>query len=324
MLSVKPILSNGKLGRGRDTMSNSGGRRGSAALSLSLSSSWKTPRRVGVRICEEANDILEISTRTDRAARGDLALFYSDDFVPDPMIECSQCNYEAESDLEAGGFRIFNLPDGGWQLLCKNCEPPDPSWEFDRFVAVADSLLPAELLQVVFLYLNSRDMQACALVCRDWSEFSWTVLTIKDNPCLLPWLTDVARFRNVWVLRVLLHDSTRPDACVMQLCDYLHQIDALSELQVTGITSDGTVKRLAQALRFHRTLQVLDLSRCRFRYEALTALLSALEENDADFVRLSLPRCCVDTAHHKYPTIAAAQKALAALMAGTPIIASLV
>ena len=69
--------------------------------------------------------------------------------------------YEAESDAEAGNFRIYNLPDGGWQLLCTKCEPPDDTWEFDRTVAVVDALLPPDLMQLVYLFLTSGDSRVC-------------------------------------------------------------------------------------------------------------------------------------------------------------------
>ena len=43
------------------------------------------------QINEEANDILEISTRSVRVERGDLELFYPEDYEPDPVIECYVC-----------------------------------------------------------------------------------------------------------------------------------------------------------------------------------------------------------------------------------------
>lgn len=42
----------------------------------------------GVQICEDANNVFEISTRSVRVERGDLELYYPDDFEPEPVIEC--------------------------------------------------------------------------------------------------------------------------------------------------------------------------------------------------------------------------------------------
>jgi hypothetical protein len=301
---------------------------GSMNLNASLSTSMarlQVPRaRRGVQICEDANDVLEISTRSVRVERGDLELFYPEDYEPDPIIECFVCKYEAESDAEAGNFRIYNLPDGGWQLLCTKCEPPDDTWEFDRTVAVVDALLPPDLMQLVYLFLTSGDSRICAHVCRQWNSLSWTVLTLHDDAFFTKKITHPEKMRNVWVLRVYLHDAVSAAVYCGHLCDYLISVEALSELQLTGVSGDAPITRLAEALRDHRYLQVLDIGACEFHHAALTAVLSALEENEASELELILPRCCMDKPGHKFSSSEAAYQALDRLLSGTRITATLV
>eukprot|EP00667_Euglena_gracilis_P012823 EG_transcript_13206 len=321
VMSPKPTVSGGKLARGGNALF---GRLGNIFLNASLGSSLiKASKRRGVHICEERNDVFEISTRADRVERGDLELFYPDDWVPDPVIECCVCRYEAENDPEAGAFRIFNLPDGGWQLLCPKCNPPDPAWEFDRTVAVIDALLPPDLLQQVFLFLGDADSQVCAQVCRTWNDLSWTVLTLLGDGYYTKKLR-CDKMRNVWVLRVYLHDVATADAYCNELSDNLYQVDGLIELQLTGVAGDKAICRLAQALRPHRLLQVVDLGACEFSNKALTALLSAMEDNEAASLELTLPRCCMDTDGHRFSSAAAARQALQAVVSGTHIVAQLV
>ena len=58
--------------------------------------------------------------------------------------------------------------------------------------------------------------------------------------------------RNVWVLRVYLHDAVSAAVYCGHLCDYLISVEALSELQLTGVSGDAPITRLAEALRDHR------------------------------------------------------------------------
>eukprot|EP00668_Euglena_longa_P011978 GGOE01014400.1.p1 GENE.GGOE01014400.1~~GGOE01014400.1.p1 ORF type:complete len:370 (+),score=77.24 GGOE01014400.1:65-1111(+) len=292
--------------------------------SLNSSAAPSLRGKRGVQICEDANKVLEISTRSVRVERGDLELYYPDDFEPDPVIECFVCKYEAESETEAGGFRIYNLPNGGWQLLCPKCNPPDDTWEFDRTVAVSDSLLSPDLVQLIFLFLASEQTKVCAQVCRQWNELSWTTLTLCEGPSYLMRLQNGDKLRNVWVLRVFLHQAKDVPLRVRQLCDHLFYIEALAELTLTGVRGDALILLLAQALKPHRFLQVLDVGACRFQLAGLRALLGAMDDNQCVTVEFVLPRCCLDSEDHKHASVAAASNALRPLLAGTNVIATLV
>lgn len=315
--SPKPCL---RMSRLRQSPESPFTRLGSSVRNVNFDTSLRTPKPFrGVQFCEDANDILEISTRSVRVERGDLALFYSEDYEPDPVIECFACKYESESDTEAGNFRIFNLPDGGWQMLCPRCDPPDPAWEFDRTVAVVDILLPPDIMQLIFLFLSELEAWLCAGVCHQWDDLSWTVLTLRSERAFARHLHAAEKMRNVWVLRACLDEVQAWPECMALLCDNLHRITTLFQLQLTGVRGDAAIKRLAQALQPHATLQVLDLGACDFKRGGLQAILAALAENQTGCVELILPKTCMDTAQLKYATTAEAQQAVDALLVGSNV-----
>eukprot|EP01012_Entosiphon_sulcatum_P055807 TRINITY_DN7835_c0_g1_i2.p1 TRINITY_DN7835_c0_g1~~TRINITY_DN7835_c0_g1_i2.p1 ORF type:complete len:295 (-),score=16.26 TRINITY_DN7835_c0_g1_i2:335-1198(-) len=141
-------------------------------------SSSHGPRRT-VRIEEGHNRYLDISTRSTRVERGDLEWYYSDDpAAAEGIVECFLCKEEPEEDAVRMTYRIFDLPNGDWRILCPNCSPPDNTWVFDRCVGES-FLFPSDVLQHIFLFLPKTP--ELGLVCQQWNEVSWTRLHLRDD-----------------------------------------------------------------------------------------------------------------------------------------------
>ena len=245
-----------------------------------------------VQVNEALNQVLEISTRSQRVARGDLDQYYQDSFEPEPIIECCLCKAEALDDEDAGQFRIFNLPDGSWQLLCPTCEPPASAcWEFDRTVLVPDPWLSGEVLQRILLFLKPSECRSAALLSRRWSELSWTRLSLRDDEFLNLKLTH-PKLAHVWVLHVHLTDPSTASSYGGLLCDAMHNILALSELVIAGVTDDDVIIHLAETLKNQLSLQTLDLGQCQFTKVGFMAIVEGLRQSVQPRVQVILPLCC--------------------------------